>query len=453
MPHVLAGCRIGIAEFLLVGFVCCTGRAVAQDAVALVEGFKPGHAYRVEVQVKLDGKLAVPKAKGVVPEVTLIAGTSRLTYDERILETDEPSTQKSVRTYRNVDFKRILGLETQDAGIRPSVRRMVMIRSGDRRAPFSPDGPLTWDEIDLVRSDVFNPVAVLGLLPVGAVKPGQTWKATDSAVAELTDLEKVDEGGLTVEFLGVTTVNGKRMAKLRVTGTVRGVNQDGPSRQKLDGTVFFDLGAGLLTYLSIRGTQELLDGATGQTVGVIEGQFVMTRSSLEQLPADLSDASLRGLSLKPDPENTLLLYDNAALGVRFLYPRGWRVGAVQGRQVTLDHAQLGGGILITLAVAGKVPTADDYLRETTTFLQKEKALVNVVTKPVRVRPDPIQLDRFALDVTFEKDASRMEYAVITQTDGGATVAARLPAATAGELRTDAERVIRSMSITKRIEDK
>ena len=51
-----------------------------------------------------------------------------------------------------------------------------------------------------------------------------------------------------------------------------------------------------------------------------DGQFVMTRSAVA-LPADLSDASLRGLELKPGIENTLLLYDNPDLGVRFLYPR------------------------------------------------------------------------------------------------------------------------------------
>ena len=33
--------------------------------------------------------------------------------------------------------------------------------------PFSPDGPLTWGEIDVVRTDVFNPAAIPGLLPPG----------------------------------------------------------------------------------------------------------------------------------------------------------------------------------------------------------------------------------------------------------------------------------------------
>ena len=158
-------------------------------------------------------------------------------------------------------------------------------------------------------------------------------------------------------------------------------------------------------------------------------------------------------NMKPDAENTQLLYDDSNLGVRFLYPRGWRVGAVQGKQVTLDHVRLGGGLLITLEPASKIPSAEDYLREVTAFLQKEKAKVSVLNHPTRVRPEPGQLDRFTLDVTFEKDAARLEYAVLKQTDGGATLAARLPAASAADLKTDVDRVVRSLSVTKKIAEK
>jgi len=436
---------------LLVAGVALPTRADAQEAVTLSEGFRPNHAYKVDVRVQLSGKLAVPQGKDKAPQLLPVLGSSKVVYDERVVEPDEPNAQKTVRAYRDVEFRRMVGTVIQDAAVRPSVRRMVLIRANDRRAPFSPDGPLTWGEIDVVRTDVFLPATVPGLLPSGPVKTGQKWAASPAAVAELTDMEKVDEGGLTVEFQGVATTDGKRLARLRVSGTVRGVNEDGPNRQKLEGTAFFDLDAKLLTYLSVKGTHELLDGTSGQTTGAIDGQFIMSRTPIGALPADLSDASLRGLALKPDAENTLLLYDDQRLGVRFLYPRGWRVGAVQGKQVTLDHARLGGGILVTVEPAAKTPSADDYLRETTAFLEKERAKVTVAQRPTRSRAEPITVDRFALDVAFGAELAKMEYAVLKQTDGGATVAARLPLGSAAELRADLERVVRSMSITRRIE--
>jgi len=440
-------------SFAFLFIVAMARQAAAQEAITLVENFKPGHAYQVEVEVKLTGKLSLPTGKGKPPQLVPIDGASRLQYDERILKPDEAGSQKAIRAYREVEFKRVIGPNKQDAGIRPSVRRMVVIRKDDRRAPFSPDGPLTWGEIDVVRTDVFNPAVIPGLLLKGPVKPGQTWKATATAVAELTDMEKVEEGDLTVEFVGMTTLVGKPAAKLRIAGTVRGVNEDGPNRQKLEETAYFNLEAGLVNYLSIKGTHELLDGASGQTMGSIEGHFIMTRFPLAKLPVDLGDESLARLSLKPNTENTQLLYDDSNLGIRFLYPRGWRVGAVQGKQLTLDQSKLGGGMLITVESAAKLPAAEDYLREVTAFLQKEKAAVKVVAQPTRVRPEPGQLDRFTLDAVFEKDAARLEYAVLKQTDGGATIAARLPSSSAADLRTDVERIMRSLSVTRKIVEK
>lgn len=450
MNHVAHACRFGVPALLILGLL---NSATAQEAIRFAEEFRPGHTYKAEVQVKLSGRISLPsQEKGKPPPVVTLSGTSKVVYDERILLPDAPNTVKAVRAYREVDFHRVTGTLKQDAGLRPSVRRLVMIKDGPRKAPFSPDGPLTWGEIDVIRTDVFNPAAVPGLLPGGAVRPGQSWRVSAAAVAELTDMEKVDEGELTVEFLGVTTVDGKRLAKLKLAGTVRGVNEDGPNRQKLDGTAYFDLGANLLTYLSLRGTHELINGQTGQIDGIIEGQFTMTRSPVA-VPADLSDASLRGLDLTPGAENTLLLYDSPDLGVRLLHPRSWRVDAAQGRQLTLVRGQTGAGMLLTVEPPGRVPTADAYLKETTQFLQKEKAQITAADRPKRVRGEPGQLDTFALEATFGTERVRLEYAVLRQTEGGVTIAVRLPAAAAGELRAEVDRIIRSLSVTKKIEEK
>jgi hypothetical protein len=328
---------------------------------------------------------------------------------------------------------------------------MVVIKTDGRRAPFSPDGALTWGEIDVVRTDVFNPAAIPGLLPAAPVRKGSIWKATPAALAELTDLEKVESGEIAIELLAVTEVESRRVARLKLSGTVQGVNEDGPNAQTLDGTAYFDLDAGFLTYLSIKGTHKLQDGK-GQTVGVIEGQFTMIRAALAKPPADLSDASLDGLTLKPTLENTLLLYDNPQLGVRLLYPRGWRVGAVQGRQVTLDHAR-GSGMLITLEPAAKTPAAESYLKEIEEYLAKQKAKVTALDRPARVRAEPSRLDRFGMDATFGDSRARLEYAVLKQAEGGATVAARIPAAETAAVSTEVERIIRSLLVTRTIADK
>src|SRR5438874_1128771 len=191
MHTVTRAAQFGVPVVLALALV---NPARPQQAVQFAETFPPGHAYKVDVQVRLSGRIALPaQEKGKQPQVVPLSGTSKIVYEERILPPDAANTVKAVRAYREVDFRRVTGTLTQDAGIRPSVRRMVMIKNGPKKAPFSPDGPLTWGEIDLVRTDVFSPAAIPGLLPRGPVKPGNTWRADAAAVTELTDMEKVDE--------------------------------------------------------------------------------------------------------------------------------------------------------------------------------------------------------------------------------------------------------------------
>jgi hypothetical protein len=323
---------------------------------------------------------------------------------------------------------------------------MVVLRSDHgKKAPFSPDGPLTWGEIDVVRTDLYAPALVPGLLPAHPVRPGDRWALSVAAVTDLTDLDPIDEGGLTAVFAGLVTLEAKRYAKLTISGTVKGLTEDGPARQKLDGLAYFDLAANRLTYLALTGGRELL-GPDGKTVvGRTDGKLTLTRTIVRPV-MELSDASLRDADRRPTAENTLLLYDNPDLGVRFVHPRRWRVGAVQGRQVTLEEPN-GGGILITLEPPDQVPTAEQFLRETQTFLKKQQWIVQATTPP---QPVAAGLSRFSLEAEVNKERVRMEYAVLSGPSGGAVMAARLPWSEHAELRADVDRLLQSLTITKTI---
>jgi hypothetical protein len=61
------------------------------------------------------------------------------------------------------------------------------------------------------------------------------------------------------------------------------------------------------------------------------------------------------------------------------------------------------------------------------------------------------VDRFGVDAEVNKERVRLEYAVVTQAEGGVTVAARLPWADREELGRDVDRILKSLAVTKRIE--
>ena len=107
----------------------------------------------------------------------------------------------------------------------------------------------------------------------------------------------------------------------------------------------FDLKTNCISYLSINGEHYLLD-KDGRENGKIAGEFVMVRQINPRNP-HLTDAAIAKIALEPNAENTLLLYEEPELGVRFMHPRRWRIGRVARGQITLDEVN-GSGLLITV---------------------------------------------------------------------------------------------------------
>ena len=414
----------------------------AQEQVRLSETLPPGTQYSVSCRVEVNGSLTLPPEKGQAARTLAVNGTSAIDYYERVLTVnDSKQVKTTIRMYRKLDFQRKVGDQVQSSSLRPEVRRLVILRHNQIEVPFSPDGPLTWNEMDLVRTDVFTP-ALAGLLPTQAVRPRDRWNATSFSVQELTDLDKIEEGTVACQLDQVTTVNGRRQARITFSGAVRGVGEDGPTRHNLEGFLVFDLETNHVSSLSVRGSQQLLD-KEGKTIGKIEGTFVLTRQP--DSCKDLSDEALRPLKLEPNEDNTLLLYDNRELGVRFLHPRRWRVAGTSGRQIGVDENS-GSGLLLTLGTLKETPSAPQFLQESKAFLEQQKAKVLRV-EPVKVmQAAPLSIEQFALEVEIGGQRVLMHYVVLRQASGGATIAARVLPKQQQLILQDIEKIARSLRL-------
>ncbi len=421
------------------------GFAAAQP-IPMRETVAAGGQCHVAIREEATGELRLPpEGDKPAPPALKVRSRGALEYDERVLDAgtvDNPAP-RTLRIYRRVELERTVDDQAQESTLRPAIRRLVILRNGHREVPFSPDGPMTWAEVHLVSKDVFTPALAAALLPDRAVSPGDRWQAKTGAAQELTDLEQID-GGLECRFVEVTTLAGRRLARVTFAGTVRGVSEDGPSRQQLDGFYYFDLESSHLSYLSLKGVHSLLD-KTGQEAGRVEGQFTLTRQANART-AELNDEAIRGLALEPNADNTLLLYESAELGVRFTHPRRWRMQAAKGRQLFLDDAN-GNGLMVTLEPPGSVPTAAAYLAETRAFIVKEKGKVLRTDAPRRMAGPPDELDQFGLDVDMNNRRERLDYYILRQPSGGATIAARLlPNADLVAAQRDVERIARGLRV-------
>ena len=416
----------------------------------------PDTTYSVQTHVDVTGKLTLPAEPGKpAPEPMTIKGTSAIDYDERLLTPlRDPARPRSLRTYRQAEFRRMVGKQAQEATLRHAVRRMVVLRVGTREFPFSPDGPITFNELELVRTDVYAP-AILGMLPDKPVQIGDRWNAATTAIEELTDMEKVTSGNLECKLEAITSDKG-RQAKVTFSGKIRGVNEDGPNEQQIQGDYTFDLDNNFLSGLTLNGVHDLLD-PKGNSTGRVEGKFRMTRKPIAA-SVDLSDAAFRGLALEPNAQNTLLLYEGQVTGARFLYPRRWRVSNEDGRHITIEEMR-GSGVLITTESAARVPTAAEYLKETQDFISGQKGKIIRTDPATKIRAAPKEIEAFGMDIELDKQPARMEYFIArfatkspaSKGDkdagvGGATIAARLVPADAAVLRPEVEQIVKSIEI-------
>jgi hypothetical protein len=434
-PHGARGLLLIVFSWISLA----TSPLSAQEPIRLRESLPAGLQYHVSSRADLSGSLTLPADKEGKAKTLPVSGSSIIEYDERILDGDARGpVEKSLRIYRQMDFKRTVGDQKQASSIRGNVRRMVLIKLKQAEVPFSPDGPLTWGEIDLVRTDVFCP-ALQGLLPTKEVRIGERWDADVRAVEELTDLEQ-SKGNLECRLQEVVVRGGRRFAQVGFTGKITGVNDDGPNRQELEGYFYFDLQSNYLSYLYVNGVSFLLD-KEGKSRGRMEGKYVLTRR-LEPVP-DLANDIVAKLALEPSAENTLLLFDESALGVRFTYTRRWQVQQADARQIIVE-GQGGGSFVITMEPPTQTPTGKAFQVEAASALKKQGALVTKTEAVQRIRMSPDPVERFSFEAELGKALTVFDYYVTRQAAGGATVAAQYPARDAAVMQKEVEATVRSL---------
>jgi len=416
----------------------------AQEPVRLQENFTEGLRYHVSARVDLAGAVTVPGDKGQPARTIKLQGDSAFEYDERILTVADGQVRRTLRQCQRLELERTFGNRPQQNILRAGVRRLVVLREKQAKEPFSPDGPLLFTEIDLVRNDVFVPV-LAGLLPDQPMLPGQRWTASTEAVQELTGLTRLEDGKLECQLEPLAVAPGqRRQARVSFTATVRGQGDGGRSIQQLQGYYLFDLESHYLAYVFLKGSHILL-GMDNKEGGRLEGRFVLSRNLAGRF-AELSDEALKGVKLEPDADNTRVLYENPDLGVRFQYARRWWVTGVRGNQITMDTAE-GHGLLMTLEPANKAPTAAQLLKESQDWLTGQKARILRVD-PVRTLPGTPVIEHFGLEAEMAGQKFLMDYFLFRQGQTGILLAARILPGNQDVVRLEVERLARSMSITK-----
>jgi len=289
---------------------------------------------RVESALEVGGDLKILEDSKVKPfKMSVLAN---LTYDERALEVPKGSrgTLRSIRHYE----KAAATLQVGDEGSKPTLRderRLIGAAvEGATVTLFSPHGPLTRDELDLI--DLLgNSLLMDLLLPQQPVKVGDTWKYDNELMAALLGLDAVSESDVASALLTVDDARARFEMNGKVSGAIGGVSTE----IELKAKYHFDRKANRVSWFGLLIKENRSIGHVGPGLDVVAR--LQMKIAPNQAAPRLADAALAGLSLKPTPELSLLQYESPGGGWQFLQERDWYVTSDEASLAVLRLVQRG----------------------------------------------------------------------------------------------------------------
>lgn len=302
---------------LVILFTACLTTAQAAESYDLTSAMKSGYAQAVRTAVEVKGDLKLNSDGKDVLTVPMLAQAD-LQYAERFLAIKAGGSLRAARHYEKAEATIQIKNTELKQNLREERRLLVAQYRGEEAVLFSPLGPLTREELELVDGPGASSV-LSAILPGKKVAIGQEWKLTNQTLARLLGLEAVSEQKIIAKLtkvegsLAILTLDGK------VTGAVGGVS----SEIDLHGKANFDLKKRAVTWLALQYQEN-------RSVGHAQPGYEATirvRTVVEPAATapQLADAALTRLPLEAKAGQTLIEFRAEKAGIDLSHDRRWRV--------------------------------------------------------------------------------------------------------------------------------
>lgn len=293
----------------------------AAEPVEMRERMRPGATTHVKVELKAQGLYLAAAAAGAgkaeSPKPLALKVEAELDFMERVLKADdEGHPSRVVRRVLRAGSAINGEIRPASSSLRPEVALLVGEPRGDKIVVFSPGGPLTRSELELVQGPG-DPLALEGLLPAKPVSLGDRWVVSLGAAKSLTSYDVV--GSNTLEATLETVDAGA--AKVRLRGEVRGSVLGGEGTIACDGAYTFDRKAGRIDRLTLNRAETRRPGIVEEGLDVKSTLSVVRQAA--EAPPELTDAVLGGLSLDSNPARERLVYRSPGGRYSLLHDRDW----------------------------------------------------------------------------------------------------------------------------------
>lgn len=302
--------------WLCAAIVCFGAGVQAAESYRLEEPVDDVRVFGVGTRIDINGKTQ-PSPK--VEPLQLVASAA-LSYRERRLlgpGTDAESF-RSVRDYEQTLSEIDAGGQKSSSQIANHLKLMVAQGRSDGVELYSLGGPLTSNELDLVRSPA-DSLALLALLPAKEVEIGDKWTAPGWAFQMLTALDAVVKGELNCSLASVE----KQVARIKIEGKLEGAALSAVSEITVTGFYDYDLGLKCISQCDFTQVEKRGLGPVSPAFEFTARVRLLRRPA--QIPGRLSEQKIIDSAInEPQPSARLLRFDSP-WNIGFEYPRYWHL--------------------------------------------------------------------------------------------------------------------------------
>lgn len=336
---VIRGYAIGMVALSL----AAGAWARAEGPITLKEVVTAGATTRSTLALKAKGLYRPAPTPGAAatetPKPLDLKVETKLEFSERVLTLDAQG--RPSRTARRVlrAGSALNGqIRPQAATLRPSVAVLIAEPRSEGVVVYSPLGPLTRPELELVQGPG-DPLSLDGLLPVKPVEPGGRWKSGDSAALALCSYDTLNLNALEATLQRADDAE----AVVTLKGEVRGSVLGGDGVVAINGSLTFDRKANRIKGLSVERIESRTPGPVEAGLDVTS-TLTLTRVADDAPPAELAEAALARLNLDgPDAgrDRERLLLSPPSGRYALIHDRNWHTYWDDNRLTVLKRVERG----------------------------------------------------------------------------------------------------------------
>jgi hypothetical protein len=334
-------------------------QAAPAQEVTLAETPTAGECFRYSIELELAGKMVITQ-DGLKDTIRLDA-KARHIFSERTLATADALPSRSARHYDEAVASVVVDIAKVNHTLPDNRRFVVAIRNSEGELCFSPSGPLTRDELDLV-TEHFNPQCLAGLLPGKAVKVGDTWNVAPAVAQAACSFD----GLVKHDLVGTLTASADGKATFTITGKAEGIEHGAKVALTITATGTFDLAAKRITALTWKQKDDREQGPVAPA-SEVNAIVTLKREALAESSKELNDAALATVPKDEVPvAMTLLHYADPKSHYALTYPRDWHITGQTDQHLILRLLDKGEFIAQATVLtwkkadAGKHTSTDDF---------------------------------------------------------------------------------------------